>query len=132
MNTKALKNINIVTGILFLLLGAAHYFIAVPMGIEATKTISSAEAAPLTMGNIVTAISVFMCGLISLYAITGIKRNEKWAWVFSTGSGFYMSMVGIGYISVGPNNPFAYTALIIALIELIPSAISYKLFSNKK
>ena len=130
MKTTTLKYINIVTGILFLLLGAAHYFIAVPMGIEATKTIPATHAAPLTMGNIVTAISVFMCGLISLYAITGIKKKERWAWVLSTGSGLYMSMVGIGYISVGPENPFAYAAFIIALIELIPSALSYKLFRN--
>jgi hypothetical protein len=130
MKITTLRKINIIDGIFFMLLGIAHLFIATPMGIEATKTIPASDSASLTLANIVTAISVFMSGMLVLYSINGYARAEKWSITCSFGCALFMTLVGTGYVVTGPDNPFAYAALLAALCLLLPLILSFKYFAG--
>ena len=110
----------LITGSLISLLGVAHLVIAVPLGIEDVKSLPRSAALPLTLGNIVTALAVGGAGLLTIYCASGLKRAERWAWTIALGAGIFMTLVGIGYIVVTPDNPFAYLALVVALCDLAP------------
>jgi len=117
----------LITGSLIILLGVAHMAIAVPRGIQIVKYLPQAAALPLTLGNIVTALAVGSAGLLTIYCASGVKRTEYWAWTIAVSAGIFMIIVGIGYILVTPNNPFAYLAFLIALFDLVPLVLYKKL-----
>lgn len=108
----------LIAGSLMCLLGVAHMLIAVPMGIEIIRSLQSSAIHPLTLGNIVTALSVGSAGLLTLYCLRGLRRAEQWAWTIAFGAGFFIVLVGVGYVSVMPDNPFAYLALLVGLVDL--------------
>ncbi len=110
----------LVTGSLISLLGVAHLVIAVPMGIEVVKSLPRDAALPLTLGNIVTAVAVSGAGLLTIYCASGLKRTERWAWITALGAGIFIALLGIGYILITPDNPFAYLAFVVALCDLAP------------
>jgi hypothetical protein len=117
----------LITGSLMSLLGVAHLLIAVPMGIEFVKSLPGEAAHALTLGNIVTAVAVFCAGLLTIYCAPGLKRHERWAWTIAVGAGIFMSLVGIGYVLITPDNPFAYLAFVVALCDVAPLGIYRKL-----
>jgi hypothetical protein len=90
------------------------------MGLEAVKSLPRGAKLPLTLGNIVTALAVGGAGLLTIYCASGLKRTERWAWTIALGAGIFMTLVGIGYILITPDNPFAYLAFAVALCDLAP------------
>lgn len=116
----------LITGSLISLLGVAHLAIAVPMGIEVVKYLPKEAALPLTLGNILTAVAVGGAGFLTIYCASGLKRNERWSWTIAVGAGIFMTLVGIGYVVITPDNPFAYLALVVALCDLAPLGLYRK------
>jgi hypothetical protein len=116
----------LITGSIMSLLGIAHLVIAVPMGIVFVKSLPREAALALTLGNIVTAVAVGGAGLLTIYCASGLKRTERWAWTIAVGVGMFMTMVGIGYVLITPNNPFAYIAFIVAICDLVPLVLYHK------
>lgn len=107
-----------IAGSLMCLLGIAHMLIAVPMGIDIIKSLQSSAIHPLTLGNIVTALAVGGAGLLTLYCLRGLRRAEQWASTIAFGAGVFIVLVGAGYVTVTPDNPFAYLALLVGLVDV--------------
>jgi hypothetical protein len=122
-----------ITGILFILLGITHIFVAIIAGIELVKSLPVEAQIILSMGNIVTGLAVGVSGLLILYCSSGIKHSEQWAWTISFGTGLFICIIGIGYIIITPYNPFAYLAFLTAVCEVITLCFFRKpLHLNKK
>lgn len=108
-----------ISGSLMCLLGVAHMLIAVPMGVDVLKPLQDgAFLHPLTLGNVVTALSVAGAGLLTLYCRRGLRSAESWAMTIALGAGVFISLVGLGYVLSTPDNPFAYLALLVGLCDL--------------
>ena len=118
MMDKFLPRCVLIAGSLMCLLGIAHLLIAVPMGIEIIRSLQSSAIHPLTLGNIVTALSVGGAGLLTLYCLRGLRRGEQWASTIALGAGLFIVLVGAGYVTVTPDNPFAYLALLVGLVDV--------------
>lgn len=108
-----------ICGSLMCLLGLAHMLIAVPMGVDIVKALPDGGFLhPLTLGNVVTALSVAGAGMLTLYSRRGLKSGESWAMTIALAAGAFISLVGLGYVLSTPDNPFAYLALLVGLCDL--------------
>jgi hypothetical protein len=108
-----------ICGSVMCLLGLAHMLIAVPMGVDIVKALPDGGFLhPLTLGNVVTALSVAGAGLLTLYCRRGLRQAESWAMTIALGAGAFISLVGLGYVLSTPDNPFAYLALLVGLCDV--------------
>ena len=113
-----------ICGSVMCLLGLAHMLIAVPMGVDMVRPLQDGTLLhPLTLGNVVTALSVAGAGMLTLYCRRGLKSAESWAMTVALGTGAFISLVGLGYVLSTPDNPFAYLALLVGLCDLAALAV---------
>jgi hypothetical protein len=122
------------SGILNILLGILHQFVLY-FDYQKYVCFRTAETAQcladfLIFSMAVGIVLIFM-GLLTCYCYSGIKKNEKWAWVISSGISLLLFIFMVaGLIILGVKTPIAYVHLLNSLLISIPLLLNLKLYTN--
>jgi len=120
LKENLLYRMMVVVGVLIIILGLIHISYTPIL----YKDIASIPLDPDNLNTylymfVATGASLLLAGVLVVYSVKGLKRNNHLAWVVSLTVGIYILLLGIGaVVTMHGGNPFAYIMLVLAVLEM--------------
>jgi small-conductance mechanosensitive channel len=109
-----------IVGVLIALLGVIHVAATPAIFSTMSEQLYAADLLATLYMFIATGAATIFVGLLIMYSSRGLKAAERWAWTISIAAGAFMLVVGAGAVLTMWDNPFAYLAFALAVLELVP------------
>ena len=119
--SKLVSTWTLVTGILIALIGITHSSFT-PMFYRQLLQVDAFadKAAGFIYFFAFMGFAIFFAGLLIVYAASGLKRGERWAWVIAQGSNGFVFIGGVCAIIFGGfTNPLIYIISAAAVLNFV-------------
>jgi hypothetical protein len=110
----------LITGILVTLLGGAHVALTSFVYEQGWNELPAAEGRVFIYMYVATGLALAFAGILTVRSARALGRGEKGAYGVATLAGWFVILMGVGAVINMRSNPFAWAALVVAVLNYIP------------
>jgi hypothetical protein len=112
----------LITGILVTLLGVLHVALTPYVYGMGWNELPAAEGRVFVYMYVAAGLALAFAGVLTIRSARALGRGEKWGYGVATLAGWFVILMGVGAVLNMRSDPFAWSALAVAILNYIPLA----------
>jgi hypothetical protein len=112
----------LVTGILITALGVAHVALTSVVYEQGWKDLPPPQPRVFLYMYIGAGLALAFAGVLTVRGARALGRGEKWGYGVASLAAWFVILMGVGAVVNMRSNPFAWAALVVAVLNYVPLA----------